>query len=261
MELNNQTTELFKEKFKTISAMNWVENRRHGNDGGVGNTLEDLLEIVENNLSLPDFGKWELKTQRDTTSSLLTLFHCEPEPREARFVSKIALPNYGWKHNEAGSLYGENERSFRATLKSTFSDRGLRVGVDRTLRQVYVEFDAAKISDSHFEWKTEVKAKIGLDDFNPRPYWSFYTIEKKLQTKLDNLLYFRVETKKENGKEFYRYSNFEAYMKPTLDNFLKLVDDGVIYVDFDARTKHNHGTKIRIKSDQKKNLYSGQIEI
>lgn len=37
-----------------IKDMGWIENRRHGNDGGVGNTLEDLLDIEENNLPIPE---------------------------------------------------------------------------------------------------------------------------------------------------------------------------------------------------------------
>ncbi len=39
-------------KLKEISAMGFVPNARRGNAGGVGNTLEDLLGIKENNLYL-----------------------------------------------------------------------------------------------------------------------------------------------------------------------------------------------------------------
>jgi len=39
-------------KLKEISAMGFVPNRRKGNHGGVGNTLEDLLGIKENNLPI-----------------------------------------------------------------------------------------------------------------------------------------------------------------------------------------------------------------
>ena len=63
-----------------IRGMGWIENLRHGNDGGVGNTLEDLLEIEENNLPVPNASEWELKCQRSNTSSLTTLFHSEPSP-------------------------------------------------------------------------------------------------------------------------------------------------------------------------------------
>ena len=35
---------------KSIADMGWIENRRHGNPGGIGNTLEDLLGIEETNI-------------------------------------------------------------------------------------------------------------------------------------------------------------------------------------------------------------------
>lgn len=34
-------------EFKDIAAKGWIENARHRNAGGVGNTLEDLLGIEE----------------------------------------------------------------------------------------------------------------------------------------------------------------------------------------------------------------------
>jgi len=261
MELNQQDIELFKQKFQAIKELGWVPNRRPGNDGGVGNTLEDYLEIVENNLGLPDFGEWELKSQRSRTTSLLTLFHREPEPRSVRFVPSIALPLYGWPHAEAGTRHPITERSFRATLNNNYSVRGLRVGIDRDRQQIFVEFNASQVSDAYSQWKAEVKASVGLDDFNPRPFWSFETLENILENKIKNLLYFRVETKKEGDQEFYKYSNFEAYINPSLENFLRLINEGSIYVDFDARTGHNHGTKFRIKPNKKKELYSALVEI
>jgi hypothetical protein len=48
------------------------------NDGAVGNTLESLLGIKENNLPIPNAQEWELKGQRKQTSSLITLKHIEP---------------------------------------------------------------------------------------------------------------------------------------------------------------------------------------
>lgn len=96
-----------------------LKNQRPGNAGGVGNTLEDLLDVAENNLQLPDFGDWELKSQRADTGSLLTLFHTEPQPRAAKIVPQILLLKYGWPHQEAGTTYPANERSFRQTINAT----------------------------------------------------------------------------------------------------------------------------------------------
>lgn len=42
----------------------------------------------------------------------------------------------------------------------------------------------------------------------------------------------------------------------SLENFLKAIEDGIILVDFDARTGHNHGTKFRIRQGNWDRLYS-----
>jgi hypothetical protein len=62
-------------KLKDINRIGWIPNARPGNAGGIGNTLEDLLGITENNLPIPNAAEWELKCQRIGTSSLTTLFH------------------------------------------------------------------------------------------------------------------------------------------------------------------------------------------
>jgi len=103
-------------ELKKIKDKGLVKNARPGNVGGVGNTLEDLLGIEENNLPIPNAAEWELKCQRGNSSSLTTLFHMEPSPRALKFVPQIFLLKYGWPHKEAGSKYSENEMSFRQTI-------------------------------------------------------------------------------------------------------------------------------------------------
>ena len=91
------------EKLKEIAAMGFIPNARRGNAGGIGNTLEDLLDIKENNLPMPNAAEWELKAQRLNSSSLTTLFHTEPSPRAIRFVPQVLLQKYGWAHQEDGN--------------------------------------------------------------------------------------------------------------------------------------------------------------
>ena len=90
---------------KNIRSLGWIQSHRNvHNDGAIGNTLEDLLGITENNLPLPNAAEWELKTQRKGTTALLTLFHLEPSPRGLH-IADYLLANYGWKHKEAGKKY------------------------------------------------------------------------------------------------------------------------------------------------------------
>src|ERR1700747_197940 len=104
------------EKLKEIAAMGWIPNARRGNAGGIGNTLEQLLGIAENNLPIPNAAEWELKAQRINSTSLTTLFHIEPAPRAIRFVPQILLLKYGWSHQAAGERYSAGEMSFRQTI-------------------------------------------------------------------------------------------------------------------------------------------------
>src|SRR3990167_5590577 len=130
-------------KLKEISAMGWIPNARRGNAGGIGNTLEELLGIEENNLPIPNAAEWELKTQRLATSSLTTLFHTEPSPRAVKFVPQILLLLYGWKHTEAGKKYSKKEMSFRQTIHGhSPSDRGFIVKIDRAERKILISFDS-----------------------------------------------------------------------------------------------------------------------
>ncbi|MDD5627411.1 MAG: MvaI/BcnI family restriction endonuclease [Patescibacteria group bacterium] len=244
------------DKLKNISASGWILNARKGNHGGIGNTLEDLLGIEENNLPIPNAAEWELKAQRLNSSSLTTLFHIEPSPRAIRFVPQILLPKYGWPHEKAGKLYPENEMSFRQTIHGlSRSDRGFKVVIDRKERKVLISFDAKAVDKRHAKWLESVKKKIGLNELNPQPYWGFDDLEHKAGTKLLNCFYVQAEVKKEKGKEFYKYTKVMMLQGFNFEGFLKAIEEAKILVDFDARTGHNHGTKFRMRQDSLPLLY------
>lgn len=243
-------------ELKKISAKGWIENRRHGNQGGIGNTLEDLLGIEENNLPIPNAAEWELKSQRINTTSLTTLFHSEPSPRAIKFVPQLLLPNYGWKHDEAGKKYPSTEMSFRQTIHGNSpSDRGFIVKIDHSEKKVLISFNSEKVADRHSKWLKQVKRNVGLNELNPQPYWGFDDLANKAGTKLLNCFYVQAESKKEDGKEFYHYTKVLMLQKFSFEGFLTAMQKGNILVDFDARSGHNHGTKFRMRQNCFPDLY------
>ncbi len=250
------TKELLINELKAISEKGWIPNARHGNSGGIGNTLEDLLGIEENNLPIPNAAEWELKSQRLNTSSLTTLFHIEPSPRAIRFVPQILLTQYGWAHQEAGKRYPETEMSFRQTIHGNSpSDRGFMVKINRNERKVLISFDYKNVSPRHSVWLQSVEQRIGLKQLNPQPYWGFDDLEHKAGTKLLNCFYVQAEVKREDGQEFYHYCKVMMLQKFNFDGFLTQIEKGNILVDFDARTGHNHGTKFRMRQNCLPELY------
>ena len=213
-------------------------------------------------MPIPNAAEWELKAQRVNTTSLTTLFHTEPSPRAVKFVPQILLLKYGWRHQEAGLKYPENEMSFRQTIHgNSASDRGFMVKIDRNEKKVLISFDSSKVSEKNSDWLETVKQQIGLGELNPQPYWGFDDLASKAGTKLLNCFYVQAEMKKEEGKEFYKYSKVTMLQKFNFDGFLNALEEGNILVDFDARTGHNHGTKFRMRQNCLPQLYEKITEI
>ena len=71
----------------------------------------------------------------------------------------------------------------------------------------------------------------------------------------------QVSKKIDDGKEFFNFKKFEAYIDPSIEKFLSLLETGGIAIDFDARTGHNHGTKFRIKKNLMLELYAETLSV
>lgn len=258
------TKEIMIEKLREIKEKGWIPSgRSRSNVGAVGNTLEDLFGIKENNLPLANAGQWELKAQRRGTSSLTTLFHSEPSPRNAKIVPKILLPLYGWPHEEAGKKYPHTEMSFRSTTPGNkFTERGFKIDVDRTENKVKLNFDASKVDkNKHFEWLSRVQQRAGLGQINPQPYWKFDDLKGKVETKIRNAFYILAECRREDKKEYFHYDEAWMLEHADFDKFLNEIENGTILIDFDARTGHNHGTKFRMYQGASIKIYARSQKI
>ncbi len=250
------------EELRRIRNKGWIQNARPGNPGGVGNTLEDLLGIDENNLPIPNAGEWELKCQRAGSSALTTLFHMEPSPRALRFVPYVFLPKYGWPHQLADEKYPDDEMSFRQTIRAlSRTDRGFRVQIDRHTRRVLVSFDSTAVDPRHSDWLSSVERRVGLQELDPQSYWGFDDLFHKAGTKILNCFYVLAEVRRQQGQGFFQYSIIFILQGFSLDRFLATLDAGNMLVDFDARTGHNHGTKFRLRQSARPHLYSSIQEI
>ncbi|XFA73891.1 MvaI/BcnI family restriction endonuclease [Thermosynechococcaceae cyanobacterium Okahandja] len=257
------------ERIHDVAAQGWhrsiKKTRTSRNDGAVGNTLEILLGLQENNLPIPNMQEWELKGQRLHTSSLTILKHIEPSPRGTKIVSKILLPLYGWQHKEAGRKYPITEKSFRSTTTATeYTNRGFRLILNRSKGKLVFVFDPSKADCSDPEicdWLKSVETRVGLQGLNPEPYWGLDDLKYEIGSKIKNSFYVIADTKVENGHEFFKYVKLLVLSGFSFDGFLNRIEDGTVLVDFDARTGHNHGTKFRIRQNQWYKLYTSVEEI
>lgn len=127
-------------------------------------------------------------------------------------------------------------------------------------RKVEIIFDSSYTNERHSAWAASVKKRVGhLGNFDIIPYWGFDDLFHKAGTKLKNCFYVRADVKREgkgiNRKEYFLYNYVLKLSNFDQSKFIQAIRDGKIYIDFDARTGHNHGTKFRIRYNDIPGLY------
>lgn len=225
------TLEKLVEKLKKIKEIGFVQTVR-AHDGGVGNTLESLLEIKENNIRLPDTGEIEIKAKRIDSNSMLTLASKSPLPRG---VNKILFLNY-----------------------SHVAEDGIR--------KLYTTIYGSRINPQGFMVILD-KDKLILQNKNKIiAYWPIDLLVGGLKTKANKILLVYAKTRGNKGSKEEKFYYTEAYLLAGLDfnKFKKALEDGKLKFDIrigaDKKGKkvgvyHDHGTAIRISKNDYLELY------
>ena len=219
---------------KKLSERGWIESSRI-HDTGIGKTLEDELNIKENNIALPDFGVMELKSQRSKTNSMVTLFTKKPE---------------GITNKEIREKYGYPDKHFSKVkcLRQTIADgrknaQGFSLSIDKK---------------KGIMWLIKDGERIGF-------YYLDFLKEKAIEKIGDGLILVLAETKKEKGKEFFRSK--KAYLLKGIDSskFIKHSKYDIRLGVYKSGSKrglpHDHGSAFRIPNKDIQKLFriSSQI--
>ena len=216
----------FIDAFDEVKLLNWVQTHRSG-PTGVGKTLEDLLEIPENNLDEPDLGEYELKAARKNNNSMLTMFTKAPEPARS---NRVLLDKFGYSSDK----YDNGKKVLHATLSA---DRFTKI--EGSGVQLKLHCDEEKIS---------IQSNDGIEDI----YWSKDKLEKAFNKKYKNkLVYVKSDSRGTGDKEEFKY--LEAYLLSGFDydSMINFLEQGIIKVDIrigqysDGRI-HDHGTAFRL---------------
>lgn len=226
-----------KKELWRIKKLGFIPTHRVG-DTGIGKTLEDLLNIKENNIPLHDIqGVAELKAYRKNAKSMLTLFTLEPLPKGGD-RDRMLLDNFGYSKKDNGRL-----KELHSTLScKRYNNQMLKLSV--------------------------AKDKIRVQGKNKKLniYWDIQSVEKKFDDKLPALVYVLTDTKEIRGKEFFHFN--EAYLLSDFDFelFKKMVKKDQIVVDFRMYYRpngsvRNHGTGFRVKIDKLYNCFKDKIRL
>lgn len=196
--------------------------------GAPGETLQYLLNVKQNNYDSPDFRDWEIKFHGG--KSYLTLLHKDPEPKN---IIGFMIDKFGWNGKDG-------QINFRHTVRNKVTKRGFSVSVT-----------TARIGIKHIDYTGML------------PYWKHNTIFNAFGAKLRRLIVVNGKSDLKNKK--VTYQSALAYWDLKMTEIPSFFEQGILYLDFDARTKdgrgstsRDHGTKIRVGIKNVGLLYENQ---
>jgi hypothetical protein len=227
----------FKKDFLAIKEKGFVESHRKHNTG-IGKTFEDLIGIVENNNALADYEDiLELKSSRELSNSMVTLF--TKSPTHPKGINSIMREKFGEPDKKAGGLKTLHTTFSSLKFNTFFKKFGFKLKVDEDRKRIYILIKNLEIDEVE---------EIDI-------YYEFDEIKNIIEKKLDYIAYIKTETKKEEGKEFFNFKKAILLSGLTFDKFIQFIKEGLILYDIrigvyrsgKMRGKtHDHGSGFRV---------------
>ena len=222
MDLNEITRRL-----SDIKASGWVKTQRKG-PTGIGHTLEWLLCLEENNISLPDLGEIELKAQRENHSGLTTLFTFDKDA-------------WKMKSHEAVSKYGTKDKNGRLGLYY-----GIKKSPNRAGLRLLMDDDYLSVKHT---------------DGNLIVQWVLDDIVYRFNKKVSNVLLVKAESEYRDGVEYFKFCRAQLLTGGVNKESIKMhFETGGLVVEFRLHKKNgaarNRGTGFRINEAKIEQVYT-----
>ncbi|MBI5236734.1 MAG: hypothetical protein HY886_10875 [Deltaproteobacteria bacterium] len=214
------TLNKFAKAFAKLKAKGWVQSERRG-PTGIGQTLEKLLGLSENNVASPDLGEIELKAHRVNSSSMITLF---------TFNRKV------WKMKPLDAIkkYGTPDENGRLGLYFTMSCAPNSAGL-------FLHIEAETISVRH------ISGQIVAE-------WQLQILAERFINKIPALIFVSAFSEMRGYIEWFKFDRAQLLTWTSADVIHNQILAGNILVDLRLHDKitsaRNHGTGFRVHEDK-----------
>ncbi len=207
-------------KLERIKKMGYIDTLKNL---GKEATLHNLLELNSNDVII--------KCDDINNSKYVTFFNATPVGKDKNQIRRLK-EKYGFYDN----LDFKN-KVFKSTAVSTFttfikSNYLLKLFVSYEDKRIYLQ-----IYDKNYvliEQKT---------------YWPFEMLKSFYEKKAKYLFLVKTWVKEEKNSKYYKYYDFSGYQLKTFEEFLKLVEEGIIRVNFRVNVYNKGYKKNQIKDD------------
>ena len=226
------TLEEVRKRLSHIKSRGYVRTLRRG-PTGIGYTLEELLEIKENNISAPDLGEIELKAQREQHTGMTTLF---------TFNRKA----WRMKPLDAIRKYGSEDKNGRLGMYYTMSLKPNSAGLFLSVKDDSVavrNIDGSLIAE-----------------------WQLEQIERRFNSKVKSVLLVKARVEERNGVEYFLFNRARLLSGGVTRSILKnQFESEQLLLDLRLHDKgtmaRNHGTGFRVNVKDLENFYQNVEEV
>ena len=223
----------FIKKLKEIEKKGYIKTLRRGATG-VGHTLEQSLDLKENNLKVPDLGEFELKAIRKHATNPITLFTKEPITFRGS-AAKYLVENFGYNTPRDGSI----KELYITISYEKYNSQNFKLEVDEKNKTLFIKKKSEEIS---------------------QVFWTHEMLENVANKKIKSLILVLANSRNDGFDEEFHYD--EAYLLEGFDfhKFLEAIKHGYIKVDLRMHIKkngsiRNHGTAFRIQQNKLMEIY------
>jgi hypothetical protein len=225
------TLDEFRVAFEGIRELGWVKSKRKG-PTGIGQTLEQLLGLSENNVALPDLGEIELKAHRAGSPSMITLF---------TFNRKV------WRMNPLQAIrkYGTEDANGRLGLYYTMSRTPNSSGL-------FLDIGDLSISVRHIDGTLIAE-------------WPYSELSKRFEEKVPAVVLVSALSEMRDRKEWFRFTSARLLSNPSAKTIRNQFLEGNILLDLRLHDKgtsaRNHGTGFRAPENNMPALFQNVLEL
>lgn len=216
----------FRKKFREVRKLGWVASHRRG-PTGIGQTLERLLELEENNLALPDMQCAELKAHRVGSQSLITLFT----------FNRKAWKMPPW---DAIRKHGTPDKDGRLGLYFTMSKTPNSTGL-------FLHLTDEAISVRHISGVTIAE-------------WMLDTLAQRFAEKMPALILVSAFSELRGDIEWFKFDRARLLTGTSVAQIRSEIEAGNVLVDLRLHDKgksaRNHGTGFRVREDKLPSLFT-----
>lgn len=195
------------------------------NNNEFGLMIEKMLNISSNELPVADYNGIELKCRKRNSTYSIKLFTCNFESNNL-FELEFIFNQFSTKCN--------NKRTFN---HSFFANKYSFIK-QNVFAKLNIDYENEKMNLFFYDNNNTV--------INNSCFWSFNLLKERIITKLNHLCIINYKIIYRKSEKLYQIESINLYSIKNFDTFIKLINEGIIFLSSSISTIENQNGDSRI---------------